>query len=274
MPLTVRVARSTDYAAFVRLFPELGVDDPLPTEARFVAEIGPRSLIAEEAGAACGYTFFQLLDKVAYVRHLVTAPEARRRGVGRALLLAVAARARDAGATSWTLNVRPDNVPALALYEGLGMKRTYRLHALRIAWADALEARLRMSDEIRTRGVACSLLAPSDDAAVERAVGLLPGHLREARKLPGRILVVAREGDAVVGAAAFDPTFPGAFPFRAASAAVAFALLDLMRQHKRPEDDIVNLAVEGQPEIADAVLAAGGVLRLEAQNLAGALPTP
>lgn len=266
MAITVRAARTEDYAAFAGLFPELGVDDPLPSKARFETEMAQRVLFAWEDDSAVAYVFFELLDGIAYVRHLVTAPAARRRGIGRSLLLEVAARARAAGAQAWTLNTEPTNVPALALYEGLGMTRGKTLHALKIPWAAALAA----SSPVPDLGV--SHLPEADDVSIEAALDLVPGQLGAARALPGRVLLVARRGDRLEGLACFDTGFPGAFPFRATHADVAFALLAAMHAHKRAEDEVVNLVAEGQPWLAEAVLAAGGTLRLEVVNLRGPLP--
>ena len=49
-PAAVRPARPQDYAAFVCLFPELGVDDPTAEEDRWVREMMPTTLIAEVGG--------------------------------------------------------------------------------------------------------------------------------------------------------------------------------------------------------------------------------
>src|SRR4051812_38673971 len=99
----VRPATLADHAVFVRLFPELEVDDPILDEEKFAHQLLPTTLIAEVSGMPVGYTYFQLLKDVAYVRHVVTAPEARRAGVGRALLGAVVERAHGAGCTTWCL---------------------------------------------------------------------------------------------------------------------------------------------------------------------------
>jgi ribosomal protein S18 acetylase RimI-like enzyme len=108
MVVTVRRAVREDHHAFARLFPELGVDDPLPSEPRFAAELLPRMRVAEDpSGAVVGYALFDVLDGLAYVRHLVTAKGARRRGVGRRLLRSVADESATRGATSWVLNVAP-----------------------------------------------------------------------------------------------------------------------------------------------------------------------
>jgi ribosomal protein S18 acetylase RimI-like enzyme len=55
------------------------------------------------------------------VHDLAVAPGHRRRGVGRRLLEAVEAGARELGCCRITLEVREDNAPARALYARFGM---------------------------------------------------------------------------------------------------------------------------------------------------------
>ena len=59
---------------------------------------------------------------------VVTAPEARRRGLMRALLGHLTRWAGDAGAGSGAIFVVAANAPAVALYEGLGYRELYRYH--------------------------------------------------------------------------------------------------------------------------------------------------
>lgn len=78
-----------------------------------------------------GYGFTQLYPLFSSVRtarvyllnDLFVAPDARRYGVGKALLTAAADHARALGAASLWLQTALDNAPAQALYESLGWKR-------------------------------------------------------------------------------------------------------------------------------------------------------
>jgi GNAT superfamily N-acetyltransferase len=54
--------------------------------------------------------------------YLAVTPEARRAGVGRALVDAFSERMRAAGAAHYDLSVDEDNAPAIAFYERLGFK--------------------------------------------------------------------------------------------------------------------------------------------------------
>lgn len=86
-------------------------------------------LACDEQGAGLGFTqLYPLFSSVRMVRiyllnDLFVAPDARRYGVGEALLSAAAEHARALGAASLWLQTELDNVPAQALYESLGWKR-------------------------------------------------------------------------------------------------------------------------------------------------------
>lgn len=261
----IRDARPDDYPAFARLFVELAVDDPTPSPELFERELAPTMLVADAGPAGVvGYTYFQVLRGLAYVRHIAVAPEARRAGLGHALMQAVAARARAAGATKWCLNVKPDNAPAIALYERCGLAKAYRTHALRIDWA-RVDGRAGPGAEPQPE-----CIQAADDAAVEAATGLVPGLLADARARGGRVLTALRADDGrIVAATIFDPAFPGAYPFKANDAAFALPLLRAIRPHARAEHAFVNVVVEDQPAVAAALLAAGAALRLEIVHMKG-----
>jgi len=78
-------------------------------------------LVAEDAGEVVGYAGGWLLDDEAHVMNIAVAEEYRGRGLGRALLAALRARLAAAGARRITLEVRPDNTEAIALYESFEM---------------------------------------------------------------------------------------------------------------------------------------------------------
>lgn len=268
MSARVRAAVRSDHHAFVRLFPELAVDDPILDEQQFAETLMPTTLIAEsaESGAVLGYGYYQLMKDVAYVRHLVTAPEARRQGIARLLLGAVVARAHAARCTHWCLNVTPGNLPAIALYESLGMKRAFISRALLVRWDDVAGA--------DPAGVTSRAITPADDAHVEPAMTLLDGQLATNRALEGRVLTMLEENGTVVGATVFHPDFPGAYPFRAARPELAFVLLRALRPHARAQHATLNVVCEGQLDVADALVAAGATVKLDIVHLRGPLPQP
>jgi ribosomal protein S18 acetylase RimI-like enzyme len=68
------------------------------------------------------------------LRDLYVLPEGRRLGVGRALVLAVCAAAREAGAARLSLVTEPDNDGALGLYQALGFEHVEGLVTLSLSF--------------------------------------------------------------------------------------------------------------------------------------------
>ncbi len=260
----IRFAAATDYPAIATLFRELGVDDPTPSAERWVRELAPGTLVFERDGGVIGYVRFYKLATAGHVANLVVAAEARGSGVGRALMTAAAARLREQGAAEWHLNVKADNAPAIHLYEGLGMTVEHRSTALRLAWADI--GRMRGAPAV------VSIADPSDDDDLERAFGLLSGRLAMSRAHPGRVIVQLRDDAcAPAGVACFDPAFPGAYPFCVARPQLAVTLLEALRDHARPADTHVQIVVEDDDALADALIAAGAGVRMRLLHYRGVL---
>lgn len=252
MSLTLRAATDDDFQLYVRLMPELGVDDPPAVFERWKATQQADTLVAERAGVGLGVCWWQQLEGSGYVRQLIVSPDARRLGVGRALMEEVAWRLRAAGCTTWRLNVKPDNRAAIALYRALGFTREYGSTSLRVDWPV-----LGRLPPVRTPA---TLVAPEEDATVETTfrlpAGQLANHRREKR-------VLLRVGPPFVGFAAFNPDYPGAFPFRARSGDTARALLEGMQAHSRPGATFAGVVVEDDDALARALREAGAVLRME-----------
>jgi ribosomal-protein-alanine N-acetyltransferase len=89
-------------------------------------------LAAVEAGEAggeggaermAGYVIVWVVHDELHVLNVATAPEARRRGVGRALMEAAHALGRARACRLVTLEVRRSNAPAIALYQALGYRQ-------------------------------------------------------------------------------------------------------------------------------------------------------
>ena len=88
-----------------------GVAGRLPTVRYLVAEWG-----TEGAASVVGHAVASLVGDIAELQRIAVAPAYRRRGMATALLGAVVAAARDAGADRLLLEVREDNADALAFY--------------------------------------------------------------------------------------------------------------------------------------------------------------
>lgn len=79
--------------------------------------------VAVEGGTVLGYGGLLVTPFDAFVTNVAVAPEARRRGVARAILAAFEQHCRTRGLDSISLEVRVSNAPAIALYEGAGYVR-------------------------------------------------------------------------------------------------------------------------------------------------------
>jgi ribosomal protein S18 acetylase RimI-like enzyme len=267
MTFLARRAEPADYDTFTRLFPELGAPDPVPERAQWDADMRPDILILEHEGAAVGYSWAKAFGAAAHVYHVVVAKASRGRGAGRVLMAAIAEQLRDAGATGWALNVRRDNVSATRLYERFGLRTTYRSTAVELPW-DRVLALPREATAAKAQ-----LVEPFEDAALEATFSVMAGRLADYRER-GRVLLALAEAEEPVGLASFDPTFPGASPFKVARPGLAAALLEAMRPYARPGDTIVRLFVEDDEPLADAFRAAGARVRLETFHMEGDLPLP
>jgi ribosomal protein S18 acetylase RimI-like enzyme len=134
----IREAISDDLPALGKLFDEYRQFYQLPTDvekataylkARLRAGESVVLTAADEAGELLGFTqlyptWCSLLAGPVYVLYdLYVAPQARRRGVGRALLKAAAERGRRDRKLRMTLSTAKTNADAQSVYESLGWER-------------------------------------------------------------------------------------------------------------------------------------------------------
>jgi GNAT superfamily N-acetyltransferase len=265
---TLRPARPDDYPGFTRLFTELRIPDDTPSRERWIAELVPQALVAEQDGAVLGYALWAATGPSGSLRHLAVDPAARRQGLGRALLAASADLLRARGCVDWRINVRPDNAPALALYESVGFVRCHASCAVRLDWT-ILEALPRAA-----RPVAAEEILPAADAEIEARLDLAPGVIAEARLHGGRALRALRAREPqreLLGVAVFDPGFPGAFPFRVEHPGFARPLLEDLRTFARPEVPWVQVVVEGDAPLADVLVRAGARVAVAFEHYRGPL---
>ena len=83
-------------------------------------------LVAVDGGQLIGYVGSQTVLGETDMMNLAVAPEARRRGTGRALVLALVDALTEKGSHSLMLEVRVSNTPAQKLYESLGFSQVGR----------------------------------------------------------------------------------------------------------------------------------------------------
>lgn len=141
----------TDIPALAALEQELFADDAW-SEATWWAELAERprrSYVLEEGpgGQVLGYAGLDLGGEVADVMTVAVAPAAQGRGLGRALLGELVARARAHHAAHLMLEVRADNEPARKLYEHNGFEvLTVRRRYYQPGDVDALVMRRRLEE--------------------------------------------------------------------------------------------------------------------------------
>jgi len=94
--------------------------------AMFVLELSKPSgvcLAAVADGAVVGHLICSRYDTVWHLMNIAVDPDLRRRGIASALLRALLERIDDgSGSAQLTLEVRPTNEPAIALYERFGFR--------------------------------------------------------------------------------------------------------------------------------------------------------
>ena len=79
-----------------------------------------RFFVCEKEGQVLGYAgMFLVLDE-GNIANIAVFPEARRQGIGKALLAALTEEGRKEGLSQLFLEVREHNLPAIALYEKSG----------------------------------------------------------------------------------------------------------------------------------------------------------
>ena len=79
-------------------------------------------LLALDGDQVVGYAGTWILDDEAQITNVAVAPAYRGKKVGAGLMDALIKEAKKRGATRMTLEVRPSNTAALALYEKFGFK--------------------------------------------------------------------------------------------------------------------------------------------------------
>jgi GNAT superfamily N-acetyltransferase len=110
------------------------------TWSRFFDAYEPvRALVAEDEGRLVGLAHFlyhrstTMLGPVCYLQDLFTAEAARGKGVGRALIVAVAAAARAAGATRLYWQTHESNAAARQLYDAVAERSGFIVYRMVLA---------------------------------------------------------------------------------------------------------------------------------------------
>jgi len=94
--------------------------------AELLATPGVKGLVVGHGEDGVGFALWRVAADEAELLTIAVSPDRRRAGAGAALLAAVIAGAREAGATRLLLEVGEDNQAARALYEAAGFSTTGR----------------------------------------------------------------------------------------------------------------------------------------------------
>ncbi len=264
----LRPGRLEDHAVFARLFLELGVDEPPPSEPVWAAEVAQRSLFAEGPQGVGAYAVTNVLGDFGFVRQLVVAPFARGQGLGRRMMTHLAGHFRAQGCTCWVLNVKRDNTPALELYTSLGMGPAREATTLRVTRAHLAALPLASPDG------AVVPVSLEDCGALTESFGMIPGKLAasaasDSHRMLGLIdpQVPARRW---LGMMDLRPG-PSLFPFFAVSPGHARTLLEAAFGQLEEGVSALNVTVADDAPLVHLLREAGAQTRLETLELRGLL---
>lgn len=265
--MALRSATPADYAAFARLFLELGVREPPPPADVWASELLPRTWFHEGPEGPRAYVTADVMGDLGYVVQLVVDASARRQGLGRQMMQEVAAHFRARGCTRWGLNVKRDNTAALALYGSLGMKPLREAVTLVVSQAqgEALSA--------APGGLQVVPVVEAEWVPLTAAWQLMPEKLARFSKFASHQLL------RLDSPAAPEPLRlgmmdlrqgGGLFPFFAATPGHARALLeDAFRRSGVQE---LSVTVTDNVPLVEVLRAAGAGTAMETYQLQGPLP--
>jgi len=83
-------------------------------------------LVCQVDGEVWGYVGSQTVLGETDMMNVAVLPRARRQGIAQRLILALVAQLKQQGSGCLSLEVRPSNAPAVALYQGLGFSQVGR----------------------------------------------------------------------------------------------------------------------------------------------------
>ncbi|MDX5984283.1 GNAT family acetyltransferase [Sphingomonas echinoides] len=123
----IELATAADASAVIALWHACGLtrpwNDPATDFALALGGAASTVLVARGDGGVTGSVMVGFDGHRGWVYYLAVASEARRSGLGRALMAAAERWLRECGAPKLQLMVRGDNTAALGFYEALGLAR-------------------------------------------------------------------------------------------------------------------------------------------------------
>ncbi len=264
----LRPGRVEDHADFVRLFGELGLEDPPPPLDVWASGLMKHAYFVDGPEGPRALGIIDVMGDTGHVSTVVVAPGQRGQGLGRLVMEGLAERLRARGCHQWRLYVKPDNAPAVALYSALGMKP----RKLERTWGVTREhvATLPLAPE----ELEVVPVTEADFAPLTEAFGLVPGKLASYATQPmhrsRRLVDPARPDVWGLGMMDLRPQQGLLFPLCAATPAHARALLEAAFLEVESAREL--RLVSGDEPLQALLRAAGARLVLETLEMRGPLP--
>ncbi len=263
---TLRRAVASDYAAYVRLFADLdSLRPPVPYQD-WVHDSRHRTLVVETAGQIVAYCAWEAYRTHGRICELVVEKPWRGQRLGERLLRAVGSRFREAGLSTWTINVKENNGPARRLYERMGFRSRSRWYEFELVWKS-----LAVSPDA---GASTVRLKTTEDARFERVLKLAPGRLSRWRRDVHEVIVMGtrdRRG-LPAGAAAFLPELARVNACYVNHSSALPDLLAALEPFRWAKHDKVTVFVDRDRKVASALWRLGARSVLTVLEMRGPVP--
>lgn len=126
MEINIRFYSDADAPHIAELEKECFADPWSQNAITEAAKYGTIFLLAEQDGKILGYLGMKPILDEGYISNVAVTSSARGKGIGSALLEKLTSYAKENGIKTISLEVRPSNAPAIALYEKFGYKQVGR----------------------------------------------------------------------------------------------------------------------------------------------------
>jgi GNAT superfamily N-acetyltransferase len=255
-----------DYAAYARLFVELGIPDPVPTRDRW--DHASTFFLEDDTGAIMAYVLLVAHGAVGAVHNVVVDPVQRGRGVGRLAMREAATRLRRAGCTRWQLNVKADNEPALRLYRAVGLMDAYGSTIHRAT------RRLLHVLPLPARPATIRSIDPADDPIIEAEFDLPRGTFARSRarhRAAALFLVRADVDQRCVGLLRYVAITRMAIDFCVRDISYASQLVAALCDHVADLDSF-RLIIDADPALDSLLVANGTTVEERLIHMRGNIP--
>jgi len=262
--LDIRDAKSSDYIHFKRLFDYLELDHEPPPKKKWQKDFASKTLFAVLDHRIVGFSTYNKYGKVGHLVFLSVAPKYRQRGIGEKLVSMSAGELSGQDCDKWYLNVKPQNKPAIGLYSKMGFSVKHRSTAIRFD--------NKILDNLRNTEDCCVVtIDPHEYSEIEKELGLVEGMLDTYSKYVDRQMVRLKINsnpkDYKTGFMCFDPSFPGAYPFKVSSVKFAIPLIVWMKSQVLHDVPYIQIFIEDNEELTSLLLNAGAWSDLQLLNM-------